>query len=793
MKRKDETATGQQPESTAQPLTGTVVLDLSTGPSGAIATMLLADLGARVLRAVSAEAPLFREQGFLIWDRGKEAIALDLATPSGREAVDALIPGLDVLIHDLQPSSPFSSLFVSNRLRSLNPHLVSCAVTAFGMQGPMRDSPADDDLVLARTGMLAGIPGFRGTPTHLSHRIPSVAAALCACTGITASLYMRELNGHGRQLHTSLMAAALIYQSKVTGAGIGPQVFQRHPQGTDPFLGACYESSDGRYIVIGCMRPDLVGLCAAMLDLKELVQQPRYKDGRGSSEAADDELRTAIAEAFRKKPSCWWVAKLLEADIPHAIVRSDEEIFDDPQVIHNRSLCTLDDPARGQVTQMGRLARFFRTPAAPIRPRSGAVAPAPELPPVRYELTDDAAGGDLPLHGTRLLEVSNLVAGPTAGRLLAELGADIIKLEPELGDLARQISGRTYFHHLNARKRSICLDTRKPDGKEALRRIVAQCDGLLANIRPGATERMGIGPSWNADLVESHITAFGWDGPYASRPGLDPMAQALTGHLMAQGGEGNPPSSLNLTGPTDYTAGLICAFNMTLGLYMKRRHGVAQRIETSLLDSAILLNSAWCCRYEGKPARPIADQGQHGTSDFHRLYQLQDGWIYLAADTDTPKAALLEWLGLNQFDTLGNPRVAARANALENAFREKALSPTLAALDSRSIPAAEVISGRSEAFFNDRLAIENNTVQTSQHPSVGTVRFLKGFVQFPDVEPTAIQPFPLLGEHTHPILVQAGLTPPEIEALRRSQTAMFAPDVQTAPDAETAPAGIADG
>jgi crotonobetainyl-CoA:carnitine CoA-transferase CaiB-like acyl-CoA transferase len=132
---------------------------------------------------------------------------------------------------------------------------------------------------------------------------------------------------------------------------------------------------------------------------------------------------------------------------------------------------------------------------------------------------------DPPLKGIRVLEITNLIAGPTAGRLLADLGADVIKFEPLDGDMSRPI-GRTYFFNLNAHKRSMSVNTRTPEGKEVVQKVAATADVLLANMRPGATERMGIGPeilkTLNPRIIETHVTGYGWRGPYAHRPGIDP-------------------------------------------------------------------------------------------------------------------------------------------------------------------------------------------------------------------------------------------------------------------------------
>ena len=243
---------------------------------------------------------------------------------------------------------------------------------------------------------------------------------------------------------------------------------------------------------------------------------------------------------------------------------------------------------------------------------------------------------ELPLKGIRVLEITNLIAGPTAGRLLADLGADVIKMEPLEGDISRPI-GRTYFFNLNANKRSLSVNTRTPEGKQVAQRVAATADVLLANLRPHATERMGIGSDvlqqLNPRLIETHVTGFGWDGPYALRPGIDPLAQALMGLSRAQGAPGNPPVFYSQLAPTDFTAGALGALGTILALFVRERTGMVQRVDTNLLNGGILLSSAWFTRYQGKPMRPLADTGQYGLNAFHRLYEAHDGWLYVVADT----------------------------------------------------------------------------------------------------------------------------------------------------------------
>ena len=166
----------------------------------------------------------------------------------------------------------------------------------------------------------------------------------------------------------------------------------------------------------------------------------------------------------------------------------------------------------------------------------------------------------------RILEITNLIAGPTAGRILADLGADVIKLEPPGGDMSRPIA-RTYFYCVNFNKRSVCgRHLRRRPARASCSALPPRADALIANLRPHATERMGVGPAVNPRLIETHMTGYGWTGPYAKRPGIDPLAQALMGMSRAQGGPDNPPVFPAQLAPTDYTNGAMGALGTILAL-----------------------------------------------------------------------------------------------------------------------------------------------------------------------------------------------------------------------------------
>src|SRR5262249_38056336 len=156
------------------------------------------------------------------------------------------------------------------------------------------------------------------------------------------------------------------------------------------------------------------------------------------------------------------------------------------------------------------------------------------------------------------------------------------------GDMSRPIA-RSYFYAVNFNKRSVCVDTGTPAGRQLVQRIAASADALIANLRPHTTERMVIGPAVNPRLIETHVTGYGWSGPYAKRPGIDPLAQALMGLSRAQGGCDNPPVFAAQLAPTDYTNGALGALGTILALLVRARSGTVQRVDSDLLSAAIVL------------------------------------------------------------------------------------------------------------------------------------------------------------------------------------------------------------
>jgi len=742
-------------------LGGLTVADLSGGLAAALCSMFLADNGARVVRVVLDDEDAVRNPPvFALYDRGKEVVRIDGADGGGADALGAILADADVLLEDFPPSSPTRARLGLDAAGARRAGLVHCSITAYGAAGPLADEPADHDLVAARTGILASQPSRRGDgPIHVVHPVAYVGAGLLAALGVAAALYRRERTGRGARVETSLMAGALLYAPKVAGANVPVRRVNMTTQGGGPFY-SVFECADGEWIQLGCIHSGFVDIAAAALGVAEFIaSNPEMGDGRWPrDEEARRRLFAKVAERIRTRSAAEWIAELQAADVPCDRAQTAREAMSDPQILHNGLVRELDDPLFGKTLMTGAPINLSETPPKiglaraekAVRPEELDLA-KPARAPEAESPQDGDSGGNPPLSGVRVMEMTNVIAGPVAGRLLADLGADMIKFESPFGDISRPGGGAGFISY-NAGKRSVSVDTKTRAGAEVARRLAASADLILANMRPGATERMGLSADFlreaNPRIVQTHITAYGWDGPYAQRPGVDPIAQALTGLQRAQGGAGGAPVYLSALAPCDYTGGALGALGAVLGLLARERFGIGQKADTNLLAAGALMNADGFIHYDGKTPRPLPDANQFGLGARRRLYRTSDGWIYLAADAPAQDAA-----------------AAAFLDGAEDALAGMSTAAALDALSARGLPCAPVVEYYARGFFHDPQASANGMIAELTHPALGALKLSGSLMSFDGVGTLPKRHTPLLGEHTAEVLAELGYDRERIAAL----------------------------
>ena len=391
-----------------------------------------------------------------------------------------------------------------------------------------------------------------------------------------------------------------------------------------------------------------------------------------------------------------------------------------------------------------------------------------------------------PLSGVRILDLSTVISGPHATMLLADQGADVIKVEGvDRPDHARGAghgdkSFTAVFLNNNRNKRSIGLDLKSEKGRELLFKIAATCDVLVQNFRPGVVERLGIDEAavraHKPDIIYVSISGFGEKGPWSHKPVYDPIVQAISGLTTIQGGSDEARPRLVRTIVPDKLTGMTTAQAISSALYHKAQTGEGQHVRVSMLDSVI--SFLWASDYGGQTFVGREVSTQRAATFIDLIYETSTDYISVSAMTNTQWQALCkavghpEWIEDERFKTpaLRDLNADERLNMTQEALLSKSSEEWLQILDDAGVPCAPVLK-RKDVIEHPQVLASELLVET-EHPVAGRIRQTRPAARFSESEVELRHGAPRLGEHTDDILAELELSAEEIEALREAGVAL---------------------
>lgn len=781
------------------PLQGIRVLEVSLGISAvgagravSIPGCLLRDLGAQVLRVQSAR-PSTLDAGIELaraWNLGKEVLDVDDADPARTaETVIGLARDCDVLFLAGSESVIEQAGLECRRLAAVNPRLIVVRIRpSCNSLGALPDLEL---LVQARAGVPTQIPAHRPGPAFGDLAPGSAGAGLSAAVGALAGLCRRESTGLGCWAETSLYEGLAAILPMITG-----RVEHHSPSTTllwknqGPPEALCYQCADGGYIQLW------FGAKGAYEEFLAHMGEPPSEAGYNAELASGAmvERGKRWAERFATHDRDYWLADLAGHNFRCEPAWRAGEALRHPHLRETGLSVTHESAEHGPMTVLGPVVTV--TPASqpspggatPCTPRSGLDGHASPNDVERSAKPSRTASSAIgPLAGVRVLDLSAYLAGPVGTLVLAELGADVVKVEPPGGDVHRAM--QPMYAAGQRGKRAVAIDLKSADAPAVLRGLFGWADIVHQNARLGLPDRLGYDEATvravNPDVIYSFASGFGERGPKAPLPANDQLMQAIAGIEAGQGGAGQPPTFLRW-GAVDVAGGWISACGMLAALYARRRGGGGQSVRSSLLGAAMTLTSGAFLAGDTVVGGPVLDAQQAGYGAAYRMYQGADGaWFALAVPDAATWLRLRDAVARENLPPAPPPLRTAAAGprsgpqpeelALEDAFRGKDALAWVRELRAAGVPAEPVDDvDRTEycaRFLDDPVNRKLGRVVTYQWGDLGLVEQPCLPPRFgPGVSAPGAAGIAGLGEHTAQVLELAGFDPAERAALVKSGT-----------------------
>jgi crotonobetainyl-CoA:carnitine CoA-transferase CaiB-like acyl-CoA transferase len=716
------------------------VIDLAVGFASAVVSKLMIDNGAMVTRVLPATGDPFSSL-YPAYESLKEgAIRGDAAL------IEDLLASADACIIGGEDYPGLDFGFDGAALLERHPKLIVLELSAYPVGAP--SGLAVDLLVQARTGLVH--EQLNGQPIQIAMALPSYGVVFAGLLGLWAAIVERDSSGVGQIVRASMQHGVSMFWSQIwMEADHSNALFDKLPPKDVQHL--IFECAGGDYIHFVLGVPGALSKLYEVLGIQAVVDPndrgiPNLERGPDSYFAD----RGPIAPAIRRWRRDDLTRALNAAGLAAEPVLQPGEAWSDPQVQANGLLADRTDGS----TVVGNPLRFETFEAA----SSG-----------RRELNEPQSSGQAPLAGLKIIDLGNFVAGPYATKLLADLGADVVKIEPHTSLAA--LTGMRNTWASNRGKRSVVIDMKTPRGLALARGLCAKAHVTSHNFRLGVAERLGVDPAslrrLRADIVTLETNGYGSKGPKAKGAGWDMVMQALCGHEARAGGIGNPPLWYR-SALLDFSTGALGAISVLMAVHARNRGAGSVAIESSLLATGLFLMSELIRRSDGSfCGAPLLNSSKSGFHPAERLYRTRDGWIAIAARSEEMASALL---GALDIQSITAPRAKwddAVAELIAARFAIQDTERAMTLLDGAGIWAERCATDGWTALKEASYARSAHLVIDAQDSVYGRIVSTFGptvtFSRTKVAGPFRSAPHP--GEHTREVLASAGVDNAEIDDL----------------------------
>jgi crotonobetainyl-CoA:carnitine CoA-transferase CaiB-like acyl-CoA transferase len=748
------------------PLAGIRVVEYHAGIAAATAGLLLRDAGAEVIKVEPPGGDASRvEPGHRAWNRGKRSVVLD----DGDPRLAGLLASADVVLlggglQTIPGWSPGADQIV-------------CSSPPYADAEPFRSLPENDGLASALAGVLAGTGSYRPGPAFSTIPTLSYSAGALMASAVAAALCVRQATGRGQ--HVSVPWPTLgAYFAGYQASESDRMPYMASQGGASPIglsVGwRAYETSDG-WMGVACANPVFFQRLCVALDRVDVISDPRFQTAPFVFNPADrDALTNIIAETFRTKTREEWT-EIFEANgVPAASLMTREDFVTSDLVRENGMIVQVDDPEVGPVDQVAVPYELsgceFAPPAA--APRLGA--DTGDVSALSATSRTPAPGqGRLPSHplaGVRVLDLTGFLAGPTAGRLLAELGAEVIKVEPPGGEGFR--GAGLSCAGVNMGKKSVAIDMSQEAGRKLRDQLIESADVIMHALIPGAPEKLGLDyesvRAINPRIIHCWISGFGKAKKWRARPSFDLLLQALSGQMFALGSKEQPIySSIPMA---DLYGGMLSVYGIVLSLYLRQKTGEGRAFTTNQVASSMAAQNGQFVRYAGMP-QVTTNGNSIGARAWYRYYQVSDGWVMLAVDSPESWARLGAAIGQrveawrDWVSAKDEPAEGPLAAVLAATFAGLTRKEIVEQFTEKGVPVAPVVVVREDRITNEYFRSLGVLVEGIQHDLFGTITTVGDFFSFsatPSRPPDMTQ---WVGEHNREVLSGLGYSESEIDRL----------------------------